>query len=110
MKIGVVGAGHIGSVIAAELAHRNNDVIAIDVDSSKVGKINSGISPISEPGLADLISKVVAEKRLSATTEFSQLVNCELIIITVGTPYINGSADLSALKESARLIGLNASL
>ena len=56
LKVGVVGVGHIGSVIAAELALRGSNVIAIDLDSRKVNSINNKKAPISEPGLDELIN------------------------------------------------------
>jgi nucleotide sugar dehydrogenase len=108
MKIGVVGVGHIGTVIAGELASRGNEVIAVDIDSRKIENLNNGVPPITEPGLTDLIRNTIASGNLRGSGLFTDLEGSELIIITVGTPIVNGNADLSALSAAA--IAVNQSL
>jgi nucleotide sugar dehydrogenase len=108
MKIGIVGVGHIGTVIAGELAFRGNDVIAVDIDSRKIENLNNGVPPITEPGLTDLIRKTISSGNLRGSGFFTDLEGSELIIITVGTPIVNGKADLSALSSAA--IAVNQSL
>jgi UDP-N-acetyl-D-mannosaminuronic acid dehydrogenase len=82
-------------------------VIGIDLDSAKVQMINQGQPPVTEPDLPELIKGVVEQGLLTATTDFSQLNGCELILITVGTPIINGKADLSALISASESIAQN---
>ena len=99
LKVGVVGVGHIGSVIAAELALRGSNVIAIDLDSRKVNSINNKKAPISEPGLEELITLAIDSGNLKASTELSLISEVDAVLITVGTPIVDGIADLSALKN-----------
>ena len=49
-----------------------------------VDKINSQECPIEEPGLEELIKE--HSNRISATTDFSIIQECDVIIVTVGTP------------------------
>lgn len=104
MKIGVVGIGHIGSVIAGELASRGNQVIAVDIDARKIHNLNLGIPPITEPGLNELISSAVNSRNLRGSENFSDLNGSELVLITVGTPILDGLADLSAITEAANAV------
>ena len=55
MKVSVIGFGYVGSVVAAGLADAGHDVIGIDSDHDKIEAFRSGIIPIYEPGLSELV-------------------------------------------------------
>lgn len=73
MKISVIGLGYVGCVSAACLAHTGHEVIGVDVNPLKVSMINSGHSPIIEPGINELLVDANEKKRLSATTEAQEI-------------------------------------
>ena len=54
MNIQVYGLGYVGTVTAALMADFGHQVIGIDNNLSKVETINSGKSPVSEPGLDEI--------------------------------------------------------
>lgn len=102
MKIAIVGAGYVGAVTGACLAAMGNRVIVIDKQASKVERIRAGQSPISEPGLEELLSKVVESSNMQASTDFhDSAIDADLILVSVGTPTntVDGSADLSAIRR-----------
>ena len=68
MNVSIFGLGYVGCVTAACLARDGHHVIGVDVNAEKVAMINAGSSPIIEPGLADLVSRVVRQGRLSYRT------------------------------------------
>lgn len=104
-KVSVVGAGYIGSVLAAVLSDNGANVTAIDINPKVIELINKGISPIEEPGLEELISKNVHEKRLIGTTDISSINNSDVILLTVGTPLSDdGSIDKKALQAAIKNI------
>ena len=86
-KISVFGIGYVGVVSAACLADDGHEVIAVDVDPAKVKAVNSGISPIVENGLDEIIARAVKSGRLRATTDGAQAVlDTDASFVCVGTP------------------------
>ena len=87
MKLCMIGTGYVGLVSGTCFADIGNQVICVDKDKDKISKLNSGISPIYEPGLDELIKKNYSAKRLSFTTNIKAAVNSsDIIFICVGTP------------------------
>lgn len=107
LRVGVYGLGYVGSVTAAALAAAGHQVVGVDPNPTKVESINEGLSPVVEPGLADLISAGVEAGRLTATTDSSGVAgSTDMSFICVGTPSrSNGSLDLVYIRNVAREIG-----
>jgi GDP-mannose 6-dehydrogenase len=107
MKISIFGIGYVGCVSAACFARAGHDVIGVDVNPTKVEIINSGASPIVEPGIGDVIRDVVKEGKLSATTDTAHAVkSTDISLICVGTPSKpNGSLDLGHVRRVCEQIG-----
>ena len=109
MKLCMIGTGYVGLVSGTCFADLGNKVVCVDKDTKKIEKLNSGKSPIYEPGLSELIKKNYNAGRLSFTTNLSKAVNgADLIFICVGTPNLKNSqqVDLSyvfhAIKDVAK--------
>jgi len=87
-RIAVIGLGYVGLPVAALFADQGFSVTGVDIKSERVDQINRGISPIEgkEPGLADLISRVIKQAKLSATTDYSELKDCDVVLLDVETP------------------------
>lgn len=95
-KIGVVGTGYVGLVSAVCFAKIGHQVIGYDLDSKKVDLLKSGISPIFEHGLNDLLVETLGKGNIKFTNTLSHLSGCSFVFLCVPTPQDqDGSADLS---------------
>ena len=106
MKIAVAGTGYVGLVAGVCFAEKGHDVTCVDVDEKKVKMMESGVSPIYEEGLEELMQKNNATGRLHYTTDYrSAYKDAEAIFIGVGTPeQPDGSANLSYIATVSRQI------
>jgi UDPglucose 6-dehydrogenase len=102
--IGVVGTGYVGLVSAVCFAHLGHDVVCMDLDEKKIGRLEHGEVPIYEPGLEKLVGDNA--DRLSFTTSYDVLLErCNLLFIAVDTPPSpSGDADLSRVQHAVREI------
>lgn len=109
MKISVVGTGYVGLVSGTCIAETGVNVTCVDIDETKIEKLNNGIIPIYEPGLEDIYKKNVEKGRLEFTTNLGASVkDADAVFIAVGTPPDeDGSADLKYVLGVAREIGKN---
>lgn len=106
MKISVVGSGYVGLCTAVGLASKGNDVTCIDVDKTKVGKINKGQPPIFEERMEEMLLQSVKRKILRATTVINAALDTDITFIAVGTPSLDdGSMDMKYIKKSSKDIG-----
>ncbi|MBU1650897.1 UDP-glucose/GDP-mannose dehydrogenase family protein, partial [bacterium] len=107
MKICVIGSGYVGLVAGTCFAETGNDVICVDVDEKKIDMLNSGVIPIYEPGLKELVDRNTKKGRLTFSTDIDKAVKDSLILfIAVGTPPgEDGSSDLKYVLAVAKSIG-----
>jgi len=108
MRLSIFGLGYVGCVSLACFAESGNEVVGVDTNDVKVRIINDGRSPVVEPGVEDLISRGIKEKRIRATTDAVEAVHqSDLSLVCVGTPgQHNGSLDLSFVKGVCKQIGM----
>ena len=106
MKIAVAGTGYVGLVAGVCFAERGHNVICVDVDENKVNLMKSGVSPIYEQDLEELMKKNYKEGRLDYTTDYKLAYkDADAIFIGVGTPeQPDGSANLSYVAAVSRQI------
>lgn len=85
ITVGVVGLGYVGLPLAVDFASAGFRVIGIDVDESKVDKVNAGKNYIQDVSDSEL-KGLVDTGKLSATTDFSAIEEIDAISICVPTP------------------------
>ncbi len=108
-RITIIGTGYVGLVSGAGLSDFGHEVACADIDEKKIALLQSGTIPIYEPGLKELVARNEEKGRLTFTTDVGTAVKgSDVVFIAVGTPPADdGMADLSAVKDVARLIGEN---
>jgi UDP-N-acetyl-D-mannosaminuronic acid dehydrogenase len=82
----VGGCGHVGLPLAVALADRGARVGIYDLSEAAVGLVNGGGLPFAEPGAADVLKRVVAEGRLTASVSPEIVATAEYVIVVIGTP------------------------
>jgi UDPglucose 6-dehydrogenase len=99
-RLTVVGAGYVGLVTVACMAELGHDIVAMDLDATRVRVLQEGGVPIYEPGLAELIAK--NRERIEFTTDPTYAYpRGEFIFLCVDTPATySGDADLSRVWQA----------
>ena len=107
MKICMIGTGYVGLVSGTCFADIGHTVFCVDNNNDKIKNLNSGVCPIYEPGLDELIKENYRAKRLFFTSNLSEAVNkSDIIFICVGTPTKKNSTsvDLNYIFKAAKEI------
>ena len=105
MRLCMIGTGYVGLVSGVCFSDLGNTVYCVDNDKKKIDLLNSGIVPIYEPGLEEILKKNFKQKRLIFTSDLKKAVkNSDIIFICVGTPTKknSNSADLKFVFKVAR--------
>ena len=102
-KICVIGCWHQGVVGAACLSDLGYDVLGADHDGKRVASLNSGNAPLYEPGLDELLQKMVKSGTLKFTADVANSVKGRRdVLIMFDTPVdVNDQSDLSEIFSTA---------
>jgi len=105
LKVGVIGLGYVGLPLAVSFAQQNIKVRGFDTSNKKVEDINSGVNYIADIN-DDVLINLVENQLLSATSEFTELKDCNAIFICVPTPLDKfKKPDMSYIEKACREIG-----
>ncbi|MBI4782526.1 MAG: UDP-glucose/GDP-mannose dehydrogenase family protein [Oscillatoriophycideae cyanobacterium NC_groundwater_1537_Pr4_S-0.65um_50_18] len=107
MQVCVIGTGYVGLVTGVCLAHIGHHVICVDNNEAKVKLMQSGQSPIFEPGLSELMQEAIQSGKIEFTTDLAAgVTHGEVLFIAVGTPPLpTGESDTRYVEAVARGIG-----
>jgi len=107
MRVCVIGTGYVGLVTGACLAHVGHHVVCVDNNEEKVKLMQTGQSPIYEPGLPEIIQSAIKAGKIEFTTDLAAGVeHGEVLFIAVGTPALpTGESDTRYVEAVARGIG-----
>ena len=102
-QITIIGTGYVGLTTGACLASLGHQVACIDIDVEKIAELKSGICPIYEKGLPELLAKGLETEKLSfSDTADPKLLQNEFIFLCLPTPQAeDGRAELAAIYEVA---------
>jgi UDP-N-acetyl-D-glucosamine dehydrogenase len=99
MRIGIIGLGYVGLPLAIAFAEAGCEVVGVDADSRRVGRLRRSESDVEDVPSERL--RAVAE-RFTASDSYRALEECEALVICVPTPLANHrEPDLSYLVDAA---------
>ena len=103
-RVGVVGLGYAGLPLAVEVASAGFSVIGVDTASGSVTEINSGCCRVPDVD-ARVLAELVRSSRLRASSEYSDLADCDAVSICVPTPLRKTKdPDLTHVLEACRAL------
>jgi UDP-N-acetyl-D-glucosamine dehydrogenase len=100
MKVGIVGLGYVGLPLVLAFAEAGDEVVALDVDPTKVSAVAAGESYIE-----DVLSERLraALPKIRATYRYADLAKADAVIICVPTPLNeNREPDLGPLDAAGK--------
>ncbi|MBY6348884.1 UDP-glucose dehydrogenase family protein [Rhodococcoides corynebacterioides] len=90
-RIVVIGTGYLGATHAACMADLGHDVLGVDVDPSKLAKLEAGEVPFWEPGLPEVLTRNIEAGRLRFTASYAEAAAFgDVFFLAVGTPQRKG--------------------
>ncbi len=104
--VGIIGLGYVGLPLAVNFAEIGIKTLGFDKSAEKVEKINSGDNYIADIRDAVLRDVVIDKLKLSATTDFTRIAECDALIICVPTPLDKfRKPDMSYIESASTAIG-----
>ncbi len=102
-RLAVIGLGYVGLPLACLFAEAGFDVLGVEHNLARLHKIAAGQTPFSglEPGLPELLSRVVSEGKLRAVSHYDELTDRDVFLICVETPVDEGRAPQYAALRRA---------
>ena len=107
MRITVFGTGYLGATHAACMAELGHEVLGVDVDESKLAKLEAGEVPFWEPGLEEILQRNIAAGRLRFTSSYEEAAEfADVHFLGVGTPQKKGeyAADMKYVDAVVEML------
>jgi len=102
-RVGIVGLGYVGLPLAVAFAEEGHEIVGVDTDARLVAAIEAGESHIEDVP-SERLRAVAA--RISATTDYARLSDCDAVLIAVPTPLTrNREPDLGPLLSAGTELG-----
>jgi UDP-N-acetyl-D-mannosaminuronic acid dehydrogenase len=80
------GCGHVGLPLGIAFADRGQSVVLYDSNARAVETVNGGRMPFREEGADELLPRVLASGKLTATTDGRAVSTAEAVVVVIGTP------------------------
>ncbi|GAA2888947.1 UDP-glucose/GDP-mannose dehydrogenase family protein [Streptosporangium fragile] len=106
-RLTMVGTGYLGATTSACMAELGFEVLGLDVDAEKIGRLQTGDLPIYEPGLEEVLRRNLDNGRLRFTTSYEEAAEFgDVHFLCLGTPQKPGeyAADVSYLDAAVEAL------
>ena len=103
--VGILGLGYVGLPLAVTFALKDVKVLGFEKNQVKADKVNNAENYIGDVADGDL-KTVIGNGKLSATSDFSRISECDAVIICVPTPLDKfKKPDMTYIESACREIG-----
>ena len=82
----VGGCGHVGLPLGLAFADSGLDVVLYDINEASVDRVRAGKMPFVEKGADEVLARVLADGRLTLSTDPSAVSQVDHVVVVVGTP------------------------
>jgi UDP-N-acetyl-D-glucosamine dehydrogenase len=106
--IGIIGLGYVGLPLALLFSSERFRVTGLDIDPSKVAALNAGRSYIHRVEAAHITH--AQSSGFQATSDFAALKACDVVMICVPTPLVNGGPGTMHIPDMSFIQGTLESL
>jgi UDPglucose 6-dehydrogenase/GDP-mannose 6-dehydrogenase len=104
-RVSVIGAGYVGLVTGVCLAEKGHEVVCVESDAGKLGRIRAAQAPFHEAGLSELLAKHTGRAFRATASVDEAVASTDLTLIAVGTPFDGKTIDLSAVMNACDEVG-----
>lgn len=105
--VGVVGLGYVGLPLSMQILKSGRSVIGIDINLAHIESLQNGKTDIEGVEI-ELLTSSLDKGAFLATSDFSEIKKCDVVIITVPTPLDkNEKPDLDYLKSASFQVAMN---
>ena len=102
-RIAIIGQGYVGLALAVRAVEVGFDVVAFDVDESRIEMLRGGSSYVEDVS-SDRVAEALGSGRFNPTHDPGALAGFDLAVITVQTPLRDGAPDLTFVEAAGRLV------
>lgn len=102
-RVCTIGIGFVGLTLSLFLTELGIQVYAVDKNEELIETLKAGKTKIRETNIENLLQDAITKKRivfLNSDDNLSEIENCNVFIITVGTPLHNGEVNLSFISDA----------
>jgi UDPglucose 6-dehydrogenase len=103
--VAVVGIWHLGIVNCVGFAEQGYEVVGIELDAEKAASLQSGVPPLFEPGLEELMKKHLASGRLRFTSDPKSVSGARWVVIAYDSPVNDkDEVDIGPVVRASRAV------
>lgn len=82
----VGGCGHVGLPLGLALADSGLDVVLYDINEEAIDTVRAGKMPFYEQGAPEVLTRVLANGRLTLSSDAASVASVRTVIVVIGTP------------------------
>ena len=103
MRVCVLGVGFVGLTLSLMLNKKGFRVYGVDSNSALVQELNNARTNVLDPGIEELLKTGIEAQTIKfkhTSDDLQEIRDCNVFIITVGTPLLDGKVNMNHIKNA----------